>query len=374
MPHIAVNARLLLPDRVEGIARFAHEVLQRMVRAHPEAQFSFFFDRPWDARFIFGPNVRPYALPPQARHPLLWHAWFHGTLPFMLRRLKPDLFFSPEFYLTNHTRIPQVPVFHDLAYEHYPEDIGKWAAHYCRKYSPIYARRAAQVLTVSQFSRQDLIDRYDLPPGKISVVYNGVSAGFTPLSEAEQAVVRARYTDSAPYFLFVGTLQPRKNLPRLLRAFARFKAAQPSPVKLVLAGRWGWKHEAIRETYEQLDCKEAVVLTGFVPEEELPSLYASALALCYVPYFEGFGIPLLEAMHSETAVISSAVSSMPEVAGEAALLVDPFSEAAIAGAMAQVYRDPGLRKRLIQAGRQQRERFSWDATYEKVWAVLESFL
>ncbi|RMG26404.1 MAG: glycosyltransferase family 1 protein [Bacteroidetes bacterium] len=373
-PHIAVNTRLLLKDRLEGISRFTYEVLRRLTTRHPEVHFSFIFDRPYDESFIFGANVEPHVLFPQARHPVLWHSWFHFSTPLLLRRLKPDLYFSPEFYLSGAKDLPQVPVFHDLAYEHFPEDIGRWAAAYCRHYSPRYARKAAHILTVSEYSRQDLATRYQLPLEKISVVYNGASEHFRPMPEAEQAVVRARYSRGCPYFYFVGTLQPRKNISRLLRAFDQFRAGVSEPVKLLVVGRKGWKYREAMQTYEQMRFKEEVVFTGFVSDEELAGLAASALALCYVPYLEGFGIPVLEAMYCDTPVICSNLSSLPEVAGQGAMLVDPFKEEDIARAMQAVYADAGLRQQLIEAARLQRQQFSWDQTSQRVWQVLSRFL
>jgi glycosyltransferase involved in cell wall biosynthesis len=373
-PHVAVNTRLLLAHRLEGIGRFAYEVLQRMVTRNPEVQFSFFFDRKYDESLLFGDNVRPYLIPPQARHPLLWHTWFHLMLPWQLNRLKPDLFFSPEFYLTGHSGIPQIPVFHDIAYEHFPQDIPRFASWHCRTFSPRYAHKAAHLLTVSDFSKQDIMKQYGIEAEKITVVYNGASAGFAPLSEAEKQQTRDQFSDGKPYFHFVGTIQPRKNLENLLRAFDAFKEKSGSPVRLLLVGRKGWHYQGALEVFEKMKYKEDVHFTGYVSDQELNALYAASLGLCYVPYFEGFGIPILEAMHSETAVICSRVTSMPEVAGEAALLVDPMAPDQIAEAMLRLWRKPEEREALIAKGRRQREQFSWDRTYQLCWQVLERYL
>ena len=261
-----------------------------------------------------------------------------------------------------------------LAYEHYPEDIGKWAAHYCRKYSPLYAHKAHSLLTVSEYSKQDIILQYGISPDKISVVYNGVGKEFIPLSPQEQDKIRRKYTGGDAYFLFVGTVQPRKNLDTLLRAFDRFKHRYDSPIKLLIAGRKGWNYQPVEEAYELMQAKEDVIFTGYVEDEELPAVFAGALALCYIPYLEGFGIPLLEAMACDIPILCSHVSSLPEVVGEAAIQVDPFSEEQISEAMAKLYRDSGLREKLIQAGRERRQLFSWDRSYEKVWKVLQQFL
>jgi len=373
-PHIAVNTRLLLGHRLEGIGRFAYEVLSRMAQRNPDIRFSFFFDRKYDPAMIFGDNVTPYVLPPQARHPVLWHSWFHAVLPLKMRQIKPDLFFSPEFYLTGAKNIPQIPVFHDIAYEHYPKDIAAFASWHCRTFSPKYAHKAAHLLTVSDFSKQDIVNQYGIDPAKISVVYNGASDRFQPISEAEKNTFRQKYAQGAPYFHFVGTIQPRKNIENLLRAFDAFKQRLDSPVKLMLVGRKGWQYAGAMEVYEAMVHREDVIFTGYVPDQDLSGIYAASEALCYVPYFEGFGIPILEAMHSETAVICSHAASMPEVAGDAALMVDPYAPSQIADAMEKMWTQGAVREELIKKGQQQRMKFSWDQTYELVWKTIQQEL
>ncbi len=372
--HIAVNTRVLQSKKLDGIGRFTFELLQRMVYAHPDIRFSFFFDRPYEDRFVFAENIFPHIIPPPTRHPIIWKWWFHYLLPLKIRQLSPNLFFSPEFYLTNHATIPQIPVFHDIAYEHFPQDIGKWAAYYCRKYSRIYAHKASHVITVSEFSKSDIITHYQLAPESVSVVYNGVSDHFHPISEPEKATIREQYAQGQPYFHFVGTLQPRKNIPNLLKSFDLFKQQVPSKVKLVLVGREGWKNNVLKETYEQMAHKEDVLFTGYVTDKVLNDLHAASLGLCFIPYFEGFGIPILEAMHCEVPVICSNGSSIPEVAGDAAIMVDPFQVNEIADAMKQLYIDSHLREKLINKGKRQREKFSWDLTYQKTWEVLSQYL
>ncbi|MDB4286207.1 glycosyltransferase [bacterium] len=253
-------------------------------------------------------------------------------------------------------------------------NIAPFASWHCRTFSPRYAHKAAHLLTVSEFSKQDIIAQYSLPPKKISVVYNGASAHFRPIPEDQKQEVRASFTDGQPYFLFVGAIQPRKNLENLLRGFDQFKSRSASPVKLLLVGRKGWKYDGAMQAYENMKHKDEVLFTGYVPDDQLNGIYGASLGLCYVPYFEGFGIPVLEAMYSETPVICSNTTSLPEVAGEAALSVDPMQPSEISHAMLRLWQEPGLRTALIDKGRDQRARFSWDTTYDKVWKVLKGFL
>ncbi|MEO0896256.1 MAG: glycosyltransferase family 1 protein [Bacteroidota bacterium] len=374
MKKIAVNTRLLLPGRVEGISRFTYEILKRMVERQTDTEFHFFFDRPYDPSYIFGENVVPHIVPPQSRHPILWYLWFHIQLPRLIKKIKADVVFSPEFYIPMVPNVPVVSTFHDLAYEHYPEDLPLWAARYLKKYSPRYAHASEKVLTVSEFSKQDLHGLYGLPKDNIHVVYNGVSDLFQALAEEEQRKVEKKYTQGAPYFHFVGTLHPRKNIESLLKAFEWMKEQSDSDIKLLLVGRKGWKYQSALDVYENMKHKEDVVFSGFVEDEELSRIYAASTALVYVPNLEGFGIPVLEALKSGTAVICSNNSSLPEVVGEGGIQVAPDDIRAIGQAMLKLHTDEKFRQDLIRKGQHQLTLFSWDKTYEKVWAQLKELL
>ncbi len=369
---VLVNARFLLPGQLEGLGRFSDEVLKRLVAAHPEVDFHFVFDRPYDQRFIYAKNVTPHVLTPPARHPLLFVLWFEYLLPPLIKKLQPDVFFSPDGYLSLRSqRCPQVPVFHDLAFLRFSEAVGRAAKWHYFRYFPRYAQRAALILTVSEYSKQDILAKYGTEEHKVKVVGNGASGAFEPLNDEEQAKVRAQYSDGQPYFLYVGALQPRKNIANLLAAFDQFKTATGAPHQLLLTGRKAWKTSSIENAYERMTHQSAVRLTGYLEDADLRKVYGAAYALTYVSLFEGFGLPVLEAMHAETAVITSTTSSMPEVAGDAALLVDPHNTAEIAGAMQQLAEDDQLREGLIAKGRLQRERFSWEQTAERVWEALD---
>lgn len=370
--HIAVNTRLLLPDGLEGIGRFSVEILKRLVAQHPDTRFSFFFDRPFSEEYIFGPNVEPHVLFPPARHPFLFIAFFEYAVARKLRQLQPDVFFSPDGYLSLRSRIPQVPVFHDLAFEHYPEDVKRMEAWHYQRYFPRYARKASRIIAVSEYTKGDIQDQYGVSADKIDVVYNACAEHFFPLPEDSGEAVRAKYTGGAPYFHSVGAIQPRKNLAQLIAAYDLFKAESSLPHKLLIVGRKAWNFAEVIHTYEASPNKSDIVFTGFVSDSELNAIYNASEALCYVPYFEGFGLPILEAMATETAVITSKATSMPEVAGDAALLVDPADAGDIARAMLRLARDKELVRTLVHKGQSQRERFSWDRSAEQVWNVLSN--
>jgi len=240
--------------------------------------------------------------------------------------------------------------------------------HY-KKFFPKFARKAKRIVTVSEFSKQDIVDCYQVNPDKIDVAYNGVNEIFKPLSEAEQKIVRAHYSFGHPYFMFVGSLHPRKNLSRLFTAFDKFKKRSHNDVKLVIVGEKRWWTEPIQRAYDAMSCKEDVVFAGRLSAEDLHRVTAAALASVYVSYFEGFGIPILEAFKCDTPVITSNVTSMPEVAQDAALLVDPFNEDDIADAMVKVL-DEDVRKTLVEKGRKRAEDFSWNQAAEVIWNSL----
>ena len=363
---IAVNTRLLLKGRLEGIGWVAYETLRRIVNDHPEVEFYFLFDRQPDPMFLFADNVKPVVLFPQARHPFLFIWFFELSVPRCLRKIKADLFYSPDGYLSLRSKVPQVVEFHDLNFEHFPNDMPKIHLWHYKKFFPKFARKARRIVTVSEFSKQDIVDCYQVSPDKIDVAYNGVNDCFCPLPAEQQEQVRKRYSGGAPYFMFVGSLHPRKNLARLFTAFDLFKQQNPCDVKLVIVGEKRWWTEPIQKAFDAMSCKDEVIFTGRLSAEELHQVTASALASVYVSYFEGFGIPILEAFRCDTPVITSQVTSMPEVAGDAALLVDPFSEASIAQAMAEMLQ-PEVRETLVARGRRRAQDFSWDQASEKIW-------
>jgi glycosyltransferase involved in cell wall biosynthesis len=197
---------------------------------------------------------------------------------------------------------------------------------------------------------------------------------YVPASEEEQRKTKYRYSNSRPYFLFVGSINPRKNTKNLLIAFDEFKKSYTSDIKLLLVGQVMWDDSDFKDVYHNMKFKHDVVFLGRISSTELKNVIASALALTYVPFFEGFGIPILEAMYCDVPVITSNVTSMPEVAGEAGMLVNPNSPYDITECMLSIAKDPELRKKLIEKGRIQREKFSWDKTAEKLWASFEKMV
>lgn len=342
-----------------------------MTQAHPEVHFVFLFDRPYDPKFVFGENITPMVLWPPARHPFLFYYWMQFSVKPFLNRFKPDLFLSPDGFLALGAKCPQLPVIHDINFLHYPKDLPFWVRNYYNHFFPKFARAAKRIATVSEFSKKDIGNNYGISAQNIDVVYNGINEHFGLADEGTKQKVKLKFTGGQEYFLFIGSLSPRKNILRLIKAFHLFKKETRAPVKLMLAGAIFWGESEVLQSMKELDIESEIVFTGRVPDKDLYEITASAFALTYVPYFEGFGIPLVEAMQSGLPIISANVSSLPEVAGEAALYVDPFNENEIKNAMVLLYKDSSLRDKLIAAGKEQKNKFSWDRTAQLLWESIE---
>lgn len=368
---IAVNTRLLLPNKLEGIGWYTFEVLKRWVASHPDVQFYFLFDRQWDEQFIFGKNVTPVKLSPQARHPVLFKIWFNYSITKWLKKNPVDVFVSTDGFVSLKTDTPQIGVIHDLNFEHRPQDLSPNIVKFYKTMMPKYANKATRLATVSEFSKQDIITQYNIPPDKITVTYNGASNAFQPISEENKETVKKRYTSGEDYFVYVGSLHARKNIKNMLLAFDQFKSETDSDLKFVIVGEKLWSNDDSIQFLNHLKFKEDIVFAGRLGNKELPHVVASAKAMVYVSFFEGFGIPIVEAMQCGVPVITSNITSMPEVAYNAALLTDPNKPENIAIAMQDVL-NPETAKKLINKGLERAKDFSWDKTAKELWEVIES--
>jgi glycosyltransferase involved in cell wall biosynthesis len=364
---IAVNTRLLLPDRLEGIGWFTHETMRRIATAHPEHEFLFLFDRPCDTRFIYAPNVRPVVMGPPTRHPLLYRLWFNHLLHRKLKALKADAFISPDGFVALRSSVPTLAVIHDLNFEHHPEDLPAAYSRYYRRWFPRFARHAARLATVSEFSRRDIAKRYEVDQGRIDVVYNGVGEVFAPISEERQRDARQRFTAGAPYLICVGSLHPRKNIARLLLAFDQLLREHPSELRLLVVGERFWWDARMKQAWDRMTHRDRVVFTGRLGQEDLQLALGAARAMAFVSYFEGFGIPVVEAMRCGVPVVAAETTCLPEIAGDAAHYCDPYSVASISRALYEVCTDEALRDQLLAAGLKRSMRYTWDQAARDLW-------
>lgn len=367
---IAVNAIFLQKDKLEGYGQYVKEVFSRIVQKHPEHDFIFVFDRPYHEQFIFGPNVTPIVVAPPARHALAFKYWYDVKAPLALRSYKPNVWVQPYGFCSLTSNIPQVLLVHDLSFLHYPQFIAWHHRWYYQWFTKKFLQKAQSIVTVSDHSKKDIIQQYKLTGKKIEVVYGAAKAGFIPLTWQEKEQVKEGFADGREYFLFTGGIHPRKNLMNLLKAFSLFKKWQQSNMKLLVAGRLAWQYDDVLQKLKTYKYKEDVVLLGYLPDEQLARVTAAAYAMVYPSFFEGFGLPVIEAMQCEVPVITSNAGSMPEIGGDAALYADPANPDEIAKLMLSIYKDEALRSRLITAGKIQAATFNWDDAAEQLWQII----
>ncbi|MCG8696806.1 MAG: glycosyltransferase family 4 protein, partial [Bacteroidales bacterium] len=256
---------------------------------------------------------------------------------------------------------------HDLNFFHEPQWVAKWPRWYYHKFFPKFIEKATRIATVSQFSKDDIADRFQYPKKQIDVVYNGANENYYPLTGGVKLETRKKYARGEDYFLFVGLVHPRKNLTRILKAFDAFKKKDNSKTKLIVVGSTAYWTDDTRLAYENSAFRDDILFVGRLEPEELHKVMGSALALVFTTLFEGFGIPILEAMYCNTPVITSSVTSMPEIGGEAVLYADPYSVDSIAEAMVKMAVDVEFRQKLVMKGEEQRLKFSWDNSANLVW-------
>ena len=294
------------------------------------------------------------------RHPIRRILWEQTQLAIHTGRI--DLLHGLAFAAPLAARCPAVITVHDLSFLKYPGAFRRFNRIYLSLMTKAATRRAARVIAASESTRRDVISLCGVPADRVVTVPNGVTEAFCPAAPAEVAAFREQRGLPARYILFLGTLEPRKNLVRLIEAFALWHRTSRQPVKLVIAGGKGWFYKQIFARAVELDLVDDVIFPGFVPTEELVWYYRAAELFVYPSLFEGFGLPVLEAMASGTPTITSQASSLPEVAGDAALLVDPENIQALADAIERVLEDAALAEQMRAAGLRRAARFSWART------------
>ncbi|HHH42326.1 MAG TPA: glycosyltransferase family 1 protein [Chloroflexi bacterium] len=368
---IAFDARYI-NDRYHGIGRYAFRLLEAMVAAAPERTFIVFRGRGQDSRFDWsGLAARPNVELREGPWPLYWP---HEQLlwPLLLRRSRADLFHTPYFAAPLLAPCPVVVTVHDLIFDRYPAYMPwGWARPYYRLLMAWGTRRAKRVIAVSQATAADLTHFYGTPPERIAVVPEGVDPGFAPPSDPDRRrALRWRYGLLRPFVLTVGARRPHKNLGRLVRAFSRVAVEVPHDLVFVGEADPRFPDEARQAVIEE-GIGHRVRFLGWVAEADLPGLYSLADLVVLPSLVEGFGLPALEAMACGTPVLAAATSSLPEVVGEAGVLVDPHDVSAMAGALRGLLHDEALRCRLSEMGRQRAATFTWAATAQRTLEVYE---
>lgn len=370
---IAVNTRLLLKGKLEGIGWYTYEVLKHMVETHPDDEFIFLFDRPFDEKFLFGKNVTGIVVPPPARHPVLWYVWFEWSLPPILKKLKADVFLSPDGYCSLKSKVPVLMTMHDLAYLHFPNQVAWLTQKYYERYVPKFLKRAEKVAVVSDYVKNDIVSNLGIPAQKIFRAYNGVRQEFQPINNSEKEKTQNQYTSGKEYFLYYGAIHPRKNILNLIAAFEQYKSNNGGHKTLLLAGRMAWKTSEIENKIKQSPFSSDIYHVDYLGDE-LPRVVASAFGVVYVSMFEGFGLPVAEAMKCGVPVITSNVTSMPEVAGDAAICVNPHDVTEIANALCRLDQDNDLVRELSGKGIVQANKFDWKICSDQIYKELRQLV
>ncbi len=351
----------MIPGQIDGIGRYSIEILKIMVAQNPQVKFTFIFDRPFSGEFIFGENVRGIYTSPPTRHSILMIMYFEWSLPRLLKKIKADILFSPDGWVSLRCKIPQIPVIHDLNFEHFPQFIPLQWRWYYRFFFPRFAKKAKHIITVSQFSAQDICKTYGISENKISVAPNAVFHNHQKVDVSK--------VPNLAYFLFVSTLHPRKNIVNIIKAYNIFRTKNSEKRLLVFAGKKMWWTSEMENEFQNSPFREDIIFTGRVSDEQLNGLYQNAHALLYPSLFEGFGLPIIEAFKWKIPVITANNSSLPEVGGDAAVYCDANSPQSIADAMIKVENE-STRQLLIANTQAQIEKFNWNHSAKTVMEVI----
>ncbi|HIQ39262.1 MAG TPA: glycosyltransferase family 1 protein [Methanothermococcus okinawensis] len=299
-----------------------------------------------------------------------WHIYLNYYLNH--NKLDLDIIHSPEnaslFVKLKYQK--KVITIHDIIPFHFPETFTKITIFRYKLLLPKTLRTADKIIADSYNTKKDIIKYFKIPEDKTKVIHLGVDEKYKPLSEEKINNIKEKYCINYPFILYVGTLEPRKNIPTLIKAYYKLKK-QGLPHKLVITGKKGWKYKSIFETIDKLNLRKDVIFTGYVPDEDLPALYNAADLFVYPSLYEGFGLPPLEAMACGTPVITSNTSSLPEVVGDAGIMVDPYDVDGLSKAMYEVLTNDGLREELRKKGLERAKLFSWKKCAEEHLKVYE---
>ncbi|MGC8826329.1 MAG: glycosyltransferase family 4 protein [Anaerolineae bacterium] len=377
-PTVALNAQLLSLSqtyRSAGISSYMDNLLRHLPAADAGMDYEVFtHERAWPAPA--GMRVRHTRWP--THHPLARIPWEQVVLPWRLYAGRHDLLHALAFVSPLAWRGPTVVTVFDLSFLLFPERFRVYNRLYLSVFTRLSAQRADRVIVISESTKRDAVRLLGLEARRVAVVYCGVDAVYHPLSADAVEEYRRRRGLPERFVLFVGTLEPRKNITGLIEAYRLLAADWPhGPAELpvlVIAGAKGWYYQDVYQAVQRAELMERVVFTGYVPADELPFLYNAATLFVYPSLYEGFGLPPLEAMACGTPVVASDRSSLPEVVGDAGVLVNPTEPAAIAQALRALLLDEEARRALAEKGRRRAAAFSWQRAAQETTAIYRQVL
>ncbi len=361
--------------RKAGLGRYAQELTASLLRVDVTNTYTVFYNEPQTAEVVAPLDALSHLTLDLPTKPWRMSVLLSHLAHRSQDRLAPgvDIFHATDNLLPYFARVRTVFTLHDLVFRFHPathKPLNRW---FLTLGMPFFLRRADAIIAVSEWTRRDAVRLYGIPEDKISVIYEGVDPRFRRQVAEQIAATRRCYGLPERYILYVGTIEPRKNLIALLEAYAllRSQHAVADSCRLVFVGKKGWLYEPFFRRLRELALTDQVIITGFVPDDDLPALYAGADVFVFPSIYEGFGLPVLEAMACGTPVVCSNASSLPEVAGEAALMVDAGDVAGLASAIRRVIEDHDLRASLSARGVVQAQRFTWEETARRTLTVYE---
>lgn len=367
---IALNAQLLNLDssyRSAGISQYIYGLLRHLPAQSKRFQY---YVHTGEAEAVLD-GMQRLLTTRHTKRPLVRIVWEQVVWPLALQRLQPDLVHGLAYVLPLAYRGKGIVTVYDLTFLRVPMAFRAPNRLYLQTMTRLAVRRAAHVCAISESTRRDIVQTLGVPEASVSVVYPGVDERFRPASPEALEAFRRRHGLPERYVLYLGTLEPRKNVITLVRAYARLVAREPQTPLLVLAGAKGWYFEDVFAEVERLGLQERVMFPGYVPAEEQALWYSGAEVFVYPSRYEGFGMPVAEAMACGTPVIASTAASLPEVVGDAGLLVPPDDEVALADTLAHVLANREVRETLSTAGRRQAAKFSWPAAAQAQVRIYE---
>jgi glycosyltransferase involved in cell wall biosynthesis len=357
-----------------GIGRYAESLAQALIAREP-GRFALFYNRVKGSRPPQSLAMVPARSVRAGYKPWRMAVWVGQLASAGFNRLVPDaeLFHATEHLLPPLRGVPTVLTVHDMIFRQFPEHQKRLNYWYLNATMPLYCRRADAILTVSESSKRDIVAHYGLEPAKVTVIYEAAAPEFVPASPAAADAVRRRYGLPARYMLHVGTIEPRKNLTRLVEALDRLHD-EGLTIPLVVVGGKGWLYDDFFQRLEALEIRDSVYFPGYVPAADLPLLYSAASLAAMPSVYEGFGLPVLEAMACGTPVVCSQTSSLPELGGTAARYFDPYDVEAMADVIRAVWTDDNMRAEMSRQGLSEAVKFSWSRAAEETYQVYEAIL
>lgn len=357
-----------------GIGRYAASLARALVACQPR-RFALFYNRVRGTRLPEGLGSIPASSVPAGYKPWRMAVWLGQLARIGFNRLVPDaeLFHATEHLLPPLRSVPAVLTVHDMIFKLFPQHQKRLNFWYLNATMPLYCDRADAIITVSESSKRDIVKHYGLNSDKVTVVYEAASPEFVPAPESVMERARSRYGLPNRFLIHVGTIEPRKNLTRLIEALQCLRD-EGLTIPLVATSAKGWLYDSFFRRLEELEVRDAVHFTGYVPSADLPALCSAATMAATPSVYEGFGLPVLEAMACGTPVVSSNASSLPEIGGDAARYFDPYDVGAMAAAIHEVWTDTDLQAEMRQRGLAQASRFSWARAAEGTLAVYEKIL